>query len=173
MQRLRGQFRWGRSSVQASALGAGMVSRAASTNPGQVPGVLCSSHGHRILECLARRPFVFRGGTNWCMPHLRWLKERRTPQCRGAATRSSHGKEVYSAVQRPSSPAGESSKCERSELPKLAGLVQRTLYNPRSELDRRGDPRTQSRLMRPGLERQRKGRQVGDLGRAGTRGASS
>jgi transposase len=28
---------------------------------------------HYILKFLARRGFVFREGTNWCTPHLRWL----------------------------------------------------------------------------------------------------
>ncbi|HCF99987.1 MAG TPA: IS110 family transposase [Chloroflexi bacterium] len=29
---------------------------------------------HYILKFLARRGFVFREGTNWCTPHLRWLQ---------------------------------------------------------------------------------------------------
>lgn len=29
---------------------------------------------HYILKFLARRGFVYRGGTNWCTPHLRWLE---------------------------------------------------------------------------------------------------
>lgn len=29
---------------------------------------------HYILKFLARRSFVFRDGTNWCTPHLRWLE---------------------------------------------------------------------------------------------------
>lgn len=29
---------------------------------------------HYILKFLARRGFVFRDGTNWCTPHLRWLE---------------------------------------------------------------------------------------------------
>jgi transposase len=29
---------------------------------------------HYILKFLARRGFVFREGTNWCTPHLRWLE---------------------------------------------------------------------------------------------------
>ncbi len=28
---------------------------------------------HYILKFLARRGFVFREGTNWCSPHLKWL----------------------------------------------------------------------------------------------------
>jgi transposase len=28
---------------------------------------------HYILKFLARRGFVYRDGTNWCTPHLRWL----------------------------------------------------------------------------------------------------
>ena len=29
---------------------------------------------HYILKFLARRGFVYRAGTNWCTPHLRWLE---------------------------------------------------------------------------------------------------
>ncbi len=29
---------------------------------------------HYILKFLARRGFVFREGTNWCTPHLKWLQ---------------------------------------------------------------------------------------------------
>ena len=29
---------------------------------------------HDILKFLARRGFVFREGTNWCAPHLKWLQ---------------------------------------------------------------------------------------------------
>ena len=30
---------------------------------------------HYILKFLARRGFVYRAGTNWCTPHLRWLEQ--------------------------------------------------------------------------------------------------
>ena len=30
---------------------------------------------HYILKFLATRGFVFREGTNWCTPHLRWLQQ--------------------------------------------------------------------------------------------------
>jgi transposase len=33
---------------------------------------------HYILKFLARRGFVFRTGTNWCTPHLEWLKHLTT-----------------------------------------------------------------------------------------------
>jgi transposase len=33
---------------------------------------------HYILKFLARRGFVFRQGTNWCTPHLRWLQHLTT-----------------------------------------------------------------------------------------------
>src|SRR5450759_2452750 len=33
---------------------------------------------HDILTFLARRGFVFREGTNWCTPHLRWLQHLTT-----------------------------------------------------------------------------------------------
>ena len=35
---------------------------------------------HYILKFLARRGFVFREGTNWCTPHLRWLQHLTTEQ---------------------------------------------------------------------------------------------
>src|SRR5437762_14149098 len=33
---------------------------------------------HYILKFLATRGFVFREGTNWCTPHLRWLQHLTT-----------------------------------------------------------------------------------------------
>lgn len=33
---------------------------------------------HYILKFLARRGFVFRDGTNWCTPHLKWLQHLTT-----------------------------------------------------------------------------------------------
>ena len=33
---------------------------------------------HYILKCLARRGFVYREGTNWCTPHLKWLQQLTT-----------------------------------------------------------------------------------------------
>jgi transposase len=33
---------------------------------------------HDILKFLARRGFVFREGTNWCTPHLKWLQHLTT-----------------------------------------------------------------------------------------------
>ncbi len=33
---------------------------------------------HYILKFLARRGFVYRAGTNWCTPHLRWLEQLTT-----------------------------------------------------------------------------------------------
>ena len=33
---------------------------------------------HYILKVLARRGFVYREGTNWCTPHLRWLQHLTT-----------------------------------------------------------------------------------------------
>ena len=33
---------------------------------------------HYILKFLARRGFVFREGTNWCTPHLKWLQHLTT-----------------------------------------------------------------------------------------------
>jgi transposase len=33
---------------------------------------------HYILKFLARRGFVFREGTNWCTPHVKWLQHLTT-----------------------------------------------------------------------------------------------
>jgi len=33
---------------------------------------------HYIVKFLARRGFVFREGTNWCTPHLKWLQHLTT-----------------------------------------------------------------------------------------------
>jgi transposase len=35
---------------------------------------------HYILKFLARRGFVYRDGTNWCTPHLKWLQHLTTEQ---------------------------------------------------------------------------------------------
>ena len=35
---------------------------------------------HYILKFLARRGFVYRDGTNWCTPHLRWLEHLTSDQ---------------------------------------------------------------------------------------------
>jgi transposase len=35
---------------------------------------------HDILKFLARRGFVYRDGTNWCTPHLKWLQRLTTEQ---------------------------------------------------------------------------------------------
>jgi transposase len=35
---------------------------------------------HYILQFLARRGFVYREGTNWCTPHLKWLQHLTTDQ---------------------------------------------------------------------------------------------
>jgi len=35
---------------------------------------------HYILKFLATRGFVFREGTNWCTPHLKWLQHLTTEQ---------------------------------------------------------------------------------------------
>ena len=35
---------------------------------------------HYILKFLARRGFVYREGTNWCTPHLKWLQHLTTEQ---------------------------------------------------------------------------------------------
>ena len=46
---------------------------------------------HYILKFLARRGFVFREGTNWCTPHLRWLQHLTTE----ASPLAPHDRLVY------------------------------------------------------------------------------
>ncbi|MDQ6737004.1 MAG: transposase [Gemmatimonadota bacterium] len=44
-----------------------------------------------ILKFLARRGFVFREGTNWCTPHLKWLQHLTT----GASPLAPHDRLVF------------------------------------------------------------------------------
>lgn len=46
---------------------------------------------HYILKFLARRGLVFREGTNWCTPHLRWLQHLTT----GGSPLAPHDRLVY------------------------------------------------------------------------------
>jgi len=62
---------------------------------------------HYILKFLARRGFVFREGTNWCTPHLKWLQQLTTE---GSAL-APHDRLVfraYHALLRTSCSAGTS-----------------------------------------------------------------
>jgi transposase len=82
---------------------------------------------HYILKFLARRGFVFREGTNWCTPHLRWLQHLTTDHSPLAAEdrlvfREYHALLEYKLQRR----ADLDREIERlAELPTLAPVVQR------------------------------------------------
>jgi transposase len=82
---------------------------------------------HYILKFLARRGLVFRDGTNWCTPHLRWLQHLTTEQSPLAAAdrlvfREYHALLEYK-LQRRAELDGEIARL--AELPTLAPMVQR------------------------------------------------
>ena len=82
---------------------------------------------HYILKFLARRGFVFREGTNWCTPHLRWLQHLTTEQSPLAPAdrlvfREYHALLTYKLQRRDELDR----EIERlAELPMLAPMVQR------------------------------------------------
>ena len=82
---------------------------------------------HYILKFLARRGFVFREGTNWCTPHLRWLQHLTTEQSPLAPAdrlvfREYHALLTYKLQRRDELDR----EIERlAELPTLAPMVQR------------------------------------------------
>ena len=82
---------------------------------------------HYILKFLARRGFVFREGTNWCTPHLRWLQHLTTEQSPLAPAdrlvyREYHALLAYKLQRRDELDR----EIERlAELPTLAPMVQR------------------------------------------------
>ncbi|MBK6486595.1 MAG: IS110 family transposase [Gemmatimonadetes bacterium] len=55
---------------------------------------------HYILKFLARRGFVFREGTNWCTPHLRWLQHLRRPPAPAGWYREYHALLLYKLQRR-------------------------------------------------------------------------
>ena len=82
---------------------------------------------HYILKFLARRGFVFREGTNWCTPHLRWLQHLTTEQSPLASAdrlvfREYHALLTYKLQRREELDR----EIERlAELPTLAPMVRR------------------------------------------------
>lgn len=82
---------------------------------------------HYLLKFLARRGFVFREGTNWCTPHLRWLQHLTTegsplaPEDR-LVYREYHALLLYKLQRRDELDR----QIERlAELPTLAPMVRR------------------------------------------------
>jgi transposase len=82
---------------------------------------------HYILKFLARRGFVFRDGTNWCTPHLRWLERLTTDRSPLAPAdrlvfREYHALLTYKLQRRDELDR----EIERlAELPTLAPMVRR------------------------------------------------
>jgi transposase len=82
---------------------------------------------HYILKFLARRGLVFREGTNWCTPHLRWLQHLTTEQSPLAPAdrlvfREYHALLAYKLQRRDELDR----EIERlAELPTIAPMVQR------------------------------------------------
>jgi transposase len=82
---------------------------------------------HYILKFLARRGLIFRDGTNWCTPHLRWLQHLTTEQSPLApADRMVFG-EYHALLAYKLQRRDELDReIERlAELPALAAMVQR------------------------------------------------
>jgi transposase len=82
---------------------------------------------HYILKFLARRGLVFREGTNWCTPHLRWLQHLTTEQSPLAPAdrlvfREYHALLTYELQRRDEL---DREIARLAELPTLAPMVQR------------------------------------------------
>ena len=82
---------------------------------------------HYILKFLARRGLVFREGTNWCTPHLRWLQHLTTEQSPLAPAdrlvfREYHALLAYKLQRRDDL---DREIARLAELPTLAPMVQR------------------------------------------------
>jgi len=82
---------------------------------------------HYILKCLARRGFVYREGTNWCTPHLRWLQQLTTEQSPLAPADRLVFREYHALLQYTLQRRDDLDReIERlAELPMLAPVVQR------------------------------------------------
>src|SRR4051812_22685431 len=82
---------------------------------------------HYILKFLARRGFVFREGTNWCTPHLRWLQHLTTDGSPLAAEDRLVFREYYALLEYKLRRRDELDReIERlAELPVLAPAVRR------------------------------------------------
>lgn len=82
---------------------------------------------HYILKFLARRGLVFREGTNWCTPHLRWLQHLTTEQSPLAPAdrlvfREYHALLAYKLQRREEL---DREIARLAELPTIAPMVQR------------------------------------------------
>ena len=82
---------------------------------------------HYILKFLARRGFVYRDGTNWCTPHLRWLEHLTTEHSPLASADRLVFREYHALLQfklqRRDALDGEIERL--AELPTLAPMVKR------------------------------------------------
>jgi transposase len=82
---------------------------------------------HYILKFLARRGFVYREGTNWCTPHLRWLQHLTTEQSPLAPADRLVFREYYALLQYKLQRRDDLDReiARLAELPTLAPVVQR------------------------------------------------
>lgn len=82
---------------------------------------------HYILKFLARRGLVFREGTNWCTPHLRWLEHLTTEHSPLAPADRLVFREYHALLQYKLQRRDELDReIERlAELPTLAPMVRR------------------------------------------------
>jgi transposase len=82
---------------------------------------------HYILKFLARRGFVYRDGTNWCTPHLRWLEHLTTEHSPLAPADRLVFREYHALLQFKLQRRDQLDReIERlAELPTLAPMVQR------------------------------------------------
>lgn len=82
---------------------------------------------HYILKFLARRGFVYREGTNWCTPHLRWLQHLTTEASPLEPADRLVFREYHALLQYKLQRRDELDReIERlAELPTLAPVVQR------------------------------------------------
>jgi len=82
---------------------------------------------HYILKFLARRGFVYREGTNWCTPHLRWLEQLTTEHSPLAPADRLVFREYHALLQYKLQRRDELDReIERlADLPTLAPMVRR------------------------------------------------
>jgi transposase len=82
---------------------------------------------HYILKFLARRGLVFREGTNWCTPHLRWLQHLTTEQSPLAPADRLVFREYHALLPYELQRRDELDReiARLAELPTLAPMVQR------------------------------------------------
>lgn len=82
---------------------------------------------HYILKFLARRGLVFREGTNWCTPHLRWLQHLTTEQSPLAPADRLVFREYHALLEYKLQRREELDReiARLAELPTIAPMVQR------------------------------------------------